>query len=215
MKKKTQNCPQCGGNVFSEVVQMETERKGVRVEANGLVDYDNAGQYGIVENTLRWDTRMLKCEGCGKFLKLDSGLLSPAFKKLVITVNTADEWHDPDIDYAVATLSMKRMARIKELAAVVKRLDVYRISEFANELDYLQTDYDTEPEEGCLEALKEFEESVECVTLNVTDNDFYWSGYYKHTNIRWETASVPLTVLDEDGDYDLREKATIEEEEAV
>ncbi|MDA8430559.1 MAG: hypothetical protein M0T70_15000 [Geobacteraceae bacterium] len=53
--------------------------------------------------------------------------------------------------------------------------------------------------------LKEFEGRMECNTLNVTDDDFFWSGYYKHTDIRWETDTVRLAVLDEPDIHDERE----------
>ena len=46
---------------------------------------------------------------------------------------------------------------------------------------------------------------MECNTLNVTDTGFYWSGLYKHTDVRWSTDTVPLTALDETGDFDQRE----------
>jgi hypothetical protein len=46
---------------------------------------------------------------------------------------------------------------------------------------------------------------MECNTLNVTDDDFFWSGLYKHTDIRWETDTVPLAVLDMTDTYDERE----------
>ena len=46
---------------------------------------------------------------------------------------------------------------------------------------------------------------MECNTLNVTDTGFYWSGLYKHTDVRWSTDTVPLTALAEAGDFDQRE----------
>ena len=73
-------------------------------------------------------------------------------------------------------------------------------------------DYEADPENGKV-AMKEFEGRTECNTLNVTDNDFFWSGYYKHTSVRWESASVPLTALDKDGDYDQREEYPDNEEQ--
>jgi len=49
---------------------------------------------------------------------------------------------------------------------------------------------------------------MECNTLNVTDDDFFWSGYYKHTDVRWETDTVRLAVLDEPDIHDVREACT-------
>jgi hypothetical protein len=92
-------------------------------------------------------------------------------------------------------------------------MEVCRISEFNYDCAFMAADYEADPENGKV-ALKEFEGRTECNTLNVTDNDFFWSGYYKHTSVRWESASVSLEVLKEDGDYDLREVVSDEQEAA-
>jgi hypothetical protein len=34
------------------------------------------------------------------------------------------------------------------------------------------------------------------MTLNVTPVDYFWSGYVKHTNARWETDTIPLEDID-------------------
>jgi hypothetical protein len=132
--------------------------------------------------------------------------------KLIITISDSSDFLEV-ADYAVVELSTDLIARIKKLSEAVRSLDVYRISEFNYECAFMVADYEADPENGKV-AIKEFEGRTECNTLNVTDNDFFWSGYYKHTSVRWESASAPLTTLDEDSDYDLREEVSDEQEAA-
>ena len=123
--------------------------------------------------------------------------------KLIITVSDSSDFMEV-ADYAVVELSADLIARIRKLAEAVRCLDVYKISEFNYHCDFMVADYDADPENGKV-ALKEFEGRMECNTLNVTDTGFYWSGLYKHTDVRWSTDTVPLTALDEAGDFDQRE----------
>ena len=123
--------------------------------------------------------------------------------KLIITVSDSSDFMEV-ADYAVVELSADLIARIRKLSEAVRSLDVYKISEFNYHCDFMVADYDADPENGKI-ALKEFEGRMECNTLNVTDTGFYWSGLYKHTDVRWSTDTVPLTALDEAGDFDQRE----------
>ncbi|MBI1919670.1 MAG: hypothetical protein HYS23_01170 [Geobacter sp.] len=138
--------------------------------------------------------------------------LTPSTKKLIIPISDNSDFFEA-ADFAVIELDAARINRIRKLSAVVRGLEVYRISEFSNDCEFMVADYEADLENGKF-AMKEFEGRSECNTLNVTDNDFFWSGYYKHTSVRWESASVPLTALDEDGDYDVREEVG-DEQEAV
>jgi len=130
--------------------------------------------------------------------------------KLIITVSDSSDFLEV-ADYAVVELSADLIARIRKLSEAVRSLDVYRISEFNYHCDFMVADYDADPENGKV-ALKEFEGRMECNTLNVTDTGFYWSGLYKHTDVRWSTDTVPLTALDEAGDFDQREVVSDEQE---
>jgi hypothetical protein len=123
--------------------------------------------------------------------------------KLIITVSDSSDFMEV-ADYAVVELSADLIARIRRLSEAVRSLDVYKVSEFNYHCDFMVADYDADPENGKV-ALKEFEGRMECNTLNVTDTGFYWSGLYKHTDVRWSTDTVPLTALDEAGDFDQRE----------
>jgi len=123
--------------------------------------------------------------------------------KLIITISDSSDFMEV-ADYAVVEVSADLIARIRKLSEAVRSLDVYKVSEFNYHCDFMVADYDADPENGRV-ALKEFEGRMECNTLNVTDTCFYWSGLYRHTDVRWSTDTVPLTALDEGGDFDQRE----------
>ena len=125
-------------------------------------------------------------------------------KKLIIPVHDNSEFFSDNADYAIIDLDAKLFERIKALAVAVRDLKVYKVSEFNYACDFMTADWDADPVGGKV-ALKEFDGRMECHTLNVTDSDFFWSGYYKHTDVRWETDTVLLTVLDEPDVYDERE----------
>ena len=133
----------------------------------------------------------------------NNGVITPAVKKLMIPISDNSDFFE-GADYAVIELIAERINRIRNLSAVVRELDVYCISEFNYDCEFMVVDYEADPENGNV-ATKQFEGRMECTMLNVTDCNFFWTGYYKHTSIRWESESVPLSALDKDGDYDLRE----------
>ena len=125
-------------------------------------------------------------------------------KRLIIPVYDNSEFFSDNADYAIIDLDAAAIERIKALSAAVRNLKVYKVSEFNCGCDFMTADWDAEPDNGKV-ALKEFEGRMECSTLNVTDDDFFWSGYYKHTDVRWETDTVQLAVLDEANIHDERE----------
>jgi len=38
---------------------------------------------------------------------------------------------------------------------------------------------------------------LDCAILKVTHEEVSWEGYIKHTDVRWETAAIPLSILEE------------------
>ena len=137
--------------------------------------------------------------------KENDAISNPRTKKLILSVTDNSDFFSEAADYAVIDLGEEEKSRIRKLSAAVRDLEVYRISEFNYACDFKVADYEADPENGKV-AIKEFEGWMECNTLNVTDSGFYWSGLYKHTDVRWSTDTVPLTALDEAGDFDQREE---------
>ncbi len=130
------------------------------------------------------------------------------YAKLIIAVSDNNEFFSEVADYAVVELSADLIAQIRKLSEAVRSLNVYKISEFNYHCDFMVADYDAAPENGKV-ALKEFAGRMECNLLNVTDTGFYWSGLYKHTDVRWSTDTVPIAALDEADDFDQREEYTV------
>jgi hypothetical protein len=119
----------------------------------------------------------------------------------ILEVHIGSEFdHGPEV--AVVEITSTLEARIRQLAAAAKVLGVYKVSEFNGSLDFFLRDYDAEEEDGPIAYRTPEDEDeenacrVECVTLNVTANDYYWSGYVKHANVRWETETVPLAPVE-------------------
>lgn len=115
----------------------------------------------------------------------------------ILEVNIGSEF-DLGPEIAVVEITPTLEARIHQLMAAVKVLGVYKISEFDNTPEFFLRDYDAEGEGGSTAYRNPNDEDeknvcrVECVTLNVTSYDYYWSGLVKHTNIRWETETISL-----------------------
>jgi len=125
-------------------------------------------------------------------------------KRLILSLTDNNEFFSEAADYAVVELGAEEIRRIRQLSAAARYLGVFRICEFNHSCYFRVADYDAKPEDGRI-ALREFRGRMECSTLNVSDDDFYWSGLYRNTSVRWETDSVPLAALDDDGDLDQRE----------
>lgn len=131
-------------------------------------------------------------------------MIAPSSKRLIIPVHSNSEFFPETADYAIIDLDAKFIERIKALSAAVRDLKVYKVSEFNYDCEFKAADWDADSDNGKV-SLIEFEGRMECNTLNVTDDNFYWSGLYKHTDVRWETESVPLAALDDPAVYDERE----------
>lgn len=139
---------------------------------------------------------------------------TPFTKKLILPVSDNSDFFE-SADYAVIELTANMRARIRKLSKAVRNLGVSRVSEFNYACVFMCADYDQEWDSGKV-PLKEYQKGTECNFLNVTDTGFYWSGLYRHTDVRWSTETVMLTDLDDADDYDEREEYPIyEKQEAV
>ena len=114
--------------------------------------------------------------------------------EMILDVSIYNEYATgPEV--AVVQIDDELAARIVKLAEAVRQLGVYKLSMFDYTPDYFVRDHESEDENAYKEPEDPCECRVECVTLNVTDSDFFWSGILKHSDIRFETDSVPLTDL--------------------
>jgi hypothetical protein len=53
-------------------------------------------------------------------------------------------------------------------------------------------------------ALKEYAGWMDSVHLHVTRDGFRLTGFYGYSDVSWNTGLVPISVLDEEGIYDMR-----------
>jgi hypothetical protein len=120
----------------------------------------------------------------------------------ILEIHVGSEF-DRGPEVAVVEITEKLNARIRQLALAAKALGVYKIAEFDCSPDFYPRDDEVEEEDGPTayrEPADDDEEKAcrtECVTLNVTPEDYFWSGLVKHTSIRWETEPVSLPDLDQ------------------
>ena len=81
------------------------------------------------------------------------------------------------------TIDEATAADIVRLAAIVKANDLYKVARFDYRAKYLKYDPEQDPEDANL-AGDGNEFRTEADALNVSDTEFWFSAYIKHTDIR-------------------------------
>ena len=137
-------------------------------------------------------------------------LASPT-KKLIMPIHTQDD-HFDGFDFAVVELSQSEMDRIRAMSELVKTAKetihsgAYKLVAWDYVVRIMQTDEDAEELDDGRMPLKEPDDGrIDCPCLNVTDEDFFWSFYPKHTNTNYETATMSIELLDNFDPVDTRE----------
>ncbi len=118
--------------------------------------------------------------------------------KKILEIHISNEFVEgPEV--AVIEMDDKLQSRIQQLASAAKILDVHSVREFNGYPEFFMRDHDNE--DGTIvprppeDEDEEMTCQMECVTLNVTSSDFFWSGYVKHTDSCFETETVSLDDL--------------------
>src|SRR3984957_4247639 len=94
-----------------------------------------------------------------------------------------DNDHYNDIPTVVEfTIDEATAAEIIRLAAIVKSNELYKVEKFDYRARYLKCDPEVDPEEAKL-AGDENEFRTEADVLSVSDEEFWFSAYIKHTDI--------------------------------
>ena len=101
---------------------------------------------------------------------------------LVLDVHSSSEYAEMPAK-AKVTLDPALVRRIRLFQKTVKALKATYIEEF----DYTP---EMQDEDG-----KESDVSVDCSMIKVSDTDFHWAGYLKHTDAEWSTDGVPIKLL--------------------
>ena len=82
--------------------------------------------------------------------------------------------------------------RIQDLSKAAKKLEAYCIQDFNSTPEYK---IETENEDGDTVLEEWTEGSIDSPYLNVTQDNVYWSGFIKHTDIRVETEGLSIKEL--------------------
>ena len=94
------------------------------------------------------------------------------------------EFCDSRPDKATIDIDERFAKRILRLAREVKRLGVYKISEFNYTPDFHETGF------------KKPSWTLDCVILEVSDDHFHWSALIKHTDIEVLTNAIYIKDLE-------------------
>lgn len=100
-----------------------------------------------------------------------------------------DEYFEDGPTHAVIKISPELKARINILADIVRKNQIYKIEEF-NSLP----EYKIQKSNG---RLYQYKERIDCLTLDITENDFRWTGYLNHSNVMIETEPISLNNLND------------------
>ncbi len=138
-------------------------------------------------------------------------ILTSPTKKLIMPINTQDDYFD-GFDFAVVELSQSEMDRIRAMSELVKTTKetihsgTYKLVAWDYVVRIMQTDEDAEELDDGRVPLKEPDDCrIDCPCLNVTDEDFFWSFYPKHSNVNYETTTMSIELLDDFDTVDTRE----------
>jgi hypothetical protein len=122
-------------------------------------------------------------------------------KRLILGVFN-DDWYFRTAEFVILTLNDEEIAKVKELSEKVRRNEGFEAS-MSHSCSAGNKDYAAGYHNGKV-TLKEYEKWMDAVHLHIGQDSFFVTGFYGYSDVSWRTASVPLLVLDEEGDYDMR-----------
>ena len=135
-------------------------------------------------------------------------------KKIITPVSVCDDNYC-GFNYAIVNVDQDDIDRIRAMHAIVQdakakvRNGLYKLVAFDGDVTVMTEDSDAEKSDDgriVLTEPDEYDRRIECVCLNVTDNEFFWTFYPKHTNIHCETDTYLISVLDTFDTIDDREQ---------
>jgi hypothetical protein len=108
-------------------------------------------------------------------------------------VRSDDEYADvPQV--AVFQVNESLAKEIVRLANLVELNELYKVEKFDCRATYFKHDSETDPEDA-IEAGEENEVITDTDTINVSENEFWYSTYLKHTNIEISTERQSIAEL--------------------
>lgn len=83
--------------------------------------------------------------------------------------------------------------QIRLMRDAVKSCKCYSMEMFDYVPDFMvPVDRDEEVEDGQIPILKEWDGRIECECLVVKNDEFFWNGLFKHTDVRYETEAISI-----------------------
>ncbi|MGA7827744.1 MAG: hypothetical protein WCA04_08795 [Geobacteraceae bacterium] len=122
-------------------------------------------------------------------------------KKLILEISN-DAYYFRTAEYVILDLNEEEIGAIKELSEGIKRSGDPEAT-FSHSCSAANADYAAGYHNGKV-TLKKYEKWMDAVHLHIGRDTFYVTGFYGYSNVGWRTGSVPISALDEEGDYDMR-----------
>jgi len=103
------------------------------------------------------------------------------------SISITNEWQCTPTHLRV-DLTEQMIAWIRKMMWVVKRNKIVYIADYECSPEYFNED-DGE--------LTPCEESLECVMIVICKDEFYWEGLIKNTDVRFESDTIPIAMVDD------------------
>lgn len=118
--------------------------------------------------------------------------------KFIRDVTYSDDYATDAPDLMVVEIDPELAALIRRLAAEARRLDVYRIELFDYSAEWYEKDWDREGEEEddlCTALGEECLSGLDCPTLSVSKDDFWWEVHLKGSSTSVISDSILISEL--------------------
>jgi len=148
----------------------------------------------------------------------DLPLRSPSCKgvtkmDILVGIHIGSDFNDGGINCAKISLDDKAIKHIFKLARRAKPGQIIQETDYTPELGITELDLENDERYRDLANLSKKEDlanlseevsvfavptdapRVDCVQLCVDENDFWFEGMFKHTDVHWETRMIPLSFL--------------------
>lgn len=95
---------------------------------------------------------------------------------------------------AVFSIDKATAELILRISGIVKANDLHKAEKFDYRANFMQYDPETDPEDAA-DAGDENSVRTECDALVIKDDSFFYAAYVKHTDVKVETESCPISEL--------------------
>jgi hypothetical protein len=122
-------------------------------------------------------------------------------KRLILEISSKGHYFKP-AQYVILDLSEEMIEEVKKLSEKARRCEFLETS-ISLSCSAANLDYNAALDNGKV-AMKEYAGWMDSVHLHVARDGFLLTGFYGYSDVSWKTGLVPISVLDEEGVYDMR-----------